>query len=128
MALPFLTNDFKGVPVPLVSSVFWSGLHDDYSTSCETWGNVRDNGAGLIDRELLGEQAALAACAEDMNLGKPEMALVAALFRRRLETATAEIVLARADADHLHRFAHAADGVRACEKALGSLGIIFPSD
>lgn len=128
MALPFLTSDFKGVPMPLVSSAFWSGLRDGHSTSCEPWGDVRDNGASLIDRELLSEQAALAAYAEDMDLGDAEIALVASLHRRRLANASGEMVLTRADADQLRRFAHSGDGIQACAKAFGRIGISFPVD
>jgi hypothetical protein len=93
MALPWLMSDVNGAEMPLVSSAFWSGLPNERSTSCEPWEEVVDNGAFLIDNELLDEQAALAAWSKDMRLGEAEMALVAEVHRRRLATAAGEIVL-----------------------------------
>jgi len=69
MVLPLLTLDVKGVSTPVVSSVFWSGLHNGHSTSSESWEDVFSHGASLIHRELQSEQDELGAFAEDMNMG-----------------------------------------------------------
>jgi hypothetical protein len=128
MALPLLRFNVNGLRVPLVSSAFWSGPLDAHSTSGEPWEDVFNNGASLIHRELLSEDAALAAFAEDMNLGDAEIALVSALHHHRLATVSGQMVLTHAEADHLHRFARGADGIRACAKGFRKIGISFPVD
>ena len=127
MALPWLMSDVNGVEMPLVSSAFWSGLPNERSTSCESWEEVVDNGAFLIENELLDEQAALAAWSKDMRLGDVEMALVAEVHRRRLATAPGKIVLSHLEADYLSRLSRDDQGYHACKKAFNGIGIVFPA-
>lgn len=123
MALPLLTFDVDGVRKPLVSSLFWSGLVDGYSDSCEPWELVYENGGFLIENELLSEQAGLAAWTKDMGLAEAEADLVADLYRRRLATMTDEVLLTDADVNQLRQLARR-DGFQVCAKALAEIGIV----
>jgi hypothetical protein len=128
-ALPSLTFDDKGAAATPATSIFWSGLSDGNATSCEPWEDVFDNGASLIERELLGEQAALAAFATDMALRDVEIGLVASVYRRRLANALGEVMLTHQEADqlsHLSRDVHGVHGIHACRKAFAGIGIVFP--
>lgn len=128
LALPSLTFDDRGAAVRLVTSIFWSGLPDEHAASCESWEDVFENGASLIENELLGEQAALAAWAADMALGNAEMALVAAVYRRRLASAPEEVMLTHAETEQLSRLSRDEQGIRACKTAFSGIGICFPVD
>jgi hypothetical protein len=128
-ALPPLTFNDKGAAATLATSVFWSGLSDKYATSCEPWEDVRDNGASLIERELLGERAALAAFAADMALRETEIGLVASVYRRRLADALGKVMLTHQEAEqlgHLARDVHGIQGMHACRNAFTAIGIFFP--
>ena len=129
-ALPSLTFDDKGAAATLATSIFWSGLSDGNATSCEPWEDVFDNGASLIERELLGEQAALAAFATDMALRDAEIGLVASVYRRRLANTLGEVMLTHQEAEqlgHLSRNVHGIHGIHACREALTGVDIFFPA-
>jgi hypothetical protein len=125
-ALPSLTFDDNGAAATLATSIFWSGLSDRYATSCEPWEDVFDNGASLIERELLGEQAALAAFAADMALRETEIGLVASVYRRRLANVLGEVMLTQQEAEQLRHLSRDEHGIHACRKAFTGIGIVFP--
>jgi hypothetical protein len=128
-ALPPLTFDDQGAAATLATSIFWSGLSDMYATSCEPWGDVFNNGASLVECELLGEQAALAALAADMALRDAEIGFVASVYRRRLANALGEVMLTHQEAEqlgHISRDVQGIHGIHACKKAFTEIGILFP--
>jgi hypothetical protein len=125
-ALPSLTFDDNRAAVTLATSIFWSGLSDKYATSCEPWEDVFDNGASLIERELLGEEAALAALAADMALRDAEIGLVASVYRRRLANTLGEVMLTHEETEQLGHLSRDVHGIHACRKAFTAIGIFFP--
>jgi hypothetical protein len=83
-ALRYIMQDVQGVPMPVLTSAFWSDLETPLVTACEPWRDVVKQGAEIFQKQFSAPSVALALWASDCDFDEKEVALVQALFARRL--------------------------------------------
>lgn len=89
-ALNYVIEDYRNKHVPIVTSVFWSV--GDALVGAEDWEAIYENGAHLLEIELLPNEAAMSAIQENFELPTKQMDLLASLFHKRISTETAIVM------------------------------------
>jgi hypothetical protein len=124
-ALRYIMQDVQGVPVPVLTSAFWSDLETPLVTACEPWRDVVEHGAGIFHKQFCEPSIALTLWASDFDFDEKEIALVRALFIRRL-AATGAMRLSDDEIRLIHQRSSNTEGLQACQKSLSDIGIVLP--
>jgi hypothetical protein len=82
--LQYLFDDYQGRAQPVITAACWSA--DEALTAREPWPQVCAHGAHLIAIQTLPPEDAMAAWAEEYELGDNQAALLRTLFARRIAT------------------------------------------
>lgn len=120
-ALQYVFDEYNEEVGPIITAAFWS--KGEYVTAAEPWEAVVMDGAHLLRLELMEPEAAITEMREDYPLTGKQVAVLRALFQRRIATPGEPIV-----ATELEQSAFRFDdpeAVRESREVLAAIGIVI---
>lgn len=121
-ALQYVLEDYKGNIVPIITTAFWSD--GEFLTSAEPWHEVVENGAKILQTQLIDTKAAITKWQSDYEISASQATLMRTLFDRKIKLPDTQITLSSGERDLL--VANNAEGIEESRQLLGAIGIILP--
>lgn len=125
-ALQYILQEYNGSTIPIITSAFWGDGKNYRVAAAEPWAEVFDHGAALIKNQLLNPNAALANWVTDYELKQSEVALVRALFDRKMATPNQPIEFGEHERHLWTDIALGQDGAEASRESFAEIGIVLP--
>lgn len=125
-ALQYLLQEFNGTTISVITSAFWGDGIIERATAAEPWADVFDHGAVLIQNQLLDGDFALTKWAADYELKPSEIALVKALFDRKMANPNKSIQLNESERLLWEEITSGQEGIEASRESFAEIGILLP--
>jgi hypothetical protein len=119
--LQYLIQDYNGAEVPIITTAFWS--EGDRLVSPEPWSDFFSNGGHLVRTQLNGTEPAIDVWRAEYSLSVRQIALLQALFSRRINS-DGPIVLD--DQERAALLESGAFGLQQSRELLAEVGITVP--
>lgn len=121
-ALQYVFDDYEGVAQPVITSAFWSsGL---FLTAAKSWTDVLNNGARVIETELMNFEQALEEIDIDYEFSPEQLHLVKDLFIHKMSEPDKLLVLNESQQSIM--LTEGSDGLEQAAQLLQSINIIMP--
>jgi hypothetical protein len=121
-ALQYLFDTYRGVDQPVATAAFWS--EGETLRAIEPWAAVVEHGAHLLRIQLLPADEAVSAWEEDYELSAAQVALLRAIFERRM--ATPDGIVALTPQERRALAAVGEEGIEESRALLAAVGIALP--
>jgi hypothetical protein len=110
---------------PCATTAFWNS--GDHLSAADSWDSVLENGAEIIDCELIEDpDQALAAWAEKYHLSDEQINLADSVYRRRMLEGTGEILLSDSEASYLASLSDDPAAYHVCKTSFADIRVIVP--
>lgn len=123
IALQYMLDDYAGSSTAIITAVFWCDRNHERVVAAEPWSAVFENGAQLIQNELLAPQEALKSWQSEYELSATEIEIVQSVFARRMATPTGWIRLDRREIETLLQIAATSDALESGRESFGEIRI-----
>jgi hypothetical protein len=125
-AIQYVMQEFNNAARPVITSAFWGDGIGERIAAAESWAQVFDHGASLIQNQLLNADLALVKWAADYELGTSEVVLAKSLFKQKM--ASPNKLISPTDSDRLiwDEITQGQEGIEASRVSFAEIGIIMP--
>jgi hypothetical protein len=117
--LQYLIQEYRDEEIPIITTAFWS--KNDYLIAAESWKKVFNNGAHLIQNQLLEIEAAIIQWQVNYDLSDLQIDLVFGLFIRRMENPNHPVIFTSQEVATL--ITHGDEGINISRELLTAVGI-----
>lgn len=125
-ALQYVLQEFNGNTTPIITAAFWGDGKSGRIAAAESWTEVFENGAFLVQNQLVEVESAIQHWKSDFDLSTEEVELVRSLFDRK-KTQSRSLIEMNDIERHLWReIADGQDGVEASRESFAEIGISLP--
>jgi hypothetical protein len=125
-ALQYMLQEFKGDTIPIITAAFWGNGKSDRIAAAESWSGVFENGAFLVQNQLVEVESAIQHWKSDFDLRPEEVELVKLLFDRKKTQSRSVIEMNDVERRLWQEIAKGQDGVEASRESFAELGIVLP--
>lgn len=119
-ALQYVLENMDGEIKPVITSAFWGTWEE--LTGSQGWDDIWENGAHILENQLLPRQQSLTRWDDYYGLTSGQMELAESLLDRKIKSAGGSIILTPAEAKHLY------GDIEECAVSLQELDIFLPFD
>lgn len=120
-ALLYNRQDVDGRAVPVVTAAFWD--NGEFLTGAFTWKEIFDNGAHVIEVELMDPQIGICELEDGYEMTKKQVEFACTVFKRRMACSGEGIDLSRSDVDWLQGLSSDPEAIVSCRDAFAAINI-----